>query len=373
MIAYSPWRRRSCRSSHLLTILAAAALGVSVPMSSWAMSPESAELSPEVVRTAVEKSLALLEKTSREYRNHRECFSCHHQALPTLALVEARRRGLAIDAENLKASIALTIKHLENGREQYLKGRGQGGKADTAGYALWTLDAGGWRADATTAAVAEYLVSYPKEEKYWRCSSRRPPTEASHFTTSFLALRGLKSYAVEEQQERIAVRFDNARQWFLENKGSDTEDRVFRLRGLRLLDAEEVELRAAVETLMAAQRNDGGWAQTDDRESDPYAAGVVLAALAEAGGVSRDDPRYRRGVRYLLKTQLDDGSWRVVSRSDPFQTYFESGFPHGADQFISAAASSWATIALLQTMPERAISKGGSERETGEGRPTLDQ
>jgi N-acyl-D-amino-acid deacylase len=55
---------------------------------------------------------------------------------------------------------------------------------------------------------------------------------------------------------------------------------------------------------------------------------------------------YQRGVRYLLDTQLADGSWRVRSRTLPTQTYFESGFPHGEHQFISAAGTQWATQAL---------------------------
>jgi hypothetical protein len=36
----------------------------------------------------------------------------------------------------------------------------------------------------------------------------------------------------------------------------------------------------------------------------------------------------------------------VKSRSFPFQPYFESGFPYGPDQWISAAGTSWATMAL---------------------------
>ncbi len=57
-------------------------------------------------------------------------------------------------------------------------------------------------------------------------------------------------------------------------------------------------------------------------------------------------------MRYLVDTQLEDGSWHVVTRAKPFQTYFETGFPHGKDQFISIAASSWATLALVLTIPE---------------------
>lgn len=81
--------------------------------------------------------------------------------------------------------------------------------------------------------------------------------------------------------------------------------------------------------------------------SDAYATGQALVALREAGTMAVTDPAYRRGVEYLLSTQLEDGSWYVRSRAIPFQPYFESGFPHGLDQWISAAATNWATRALL--------------------------
>ena len=53
-----------------------------------------------------------------------------------------------------------------------------------------------------------------------------------------------------------------------------------------------------------------------------------------------------------MSTQQSDGSWHVKSRSDPFQTYFESGYPHGKDQFISIAAAGWATTALALALPK---------------------
>lgn len=58
-------------------------------------------------------------------------------------------------------------------------------------------------------------------------------------------------------------------------------------------------------------------------------------ALREAGAISAADASYQRGVRFLLSTQLEDGSWYVQSRSLAFQPYFESGFPHGHDQWVS--------------------------------------
>jgi hypothetical protein len=106
-----------------------------------------------------------------------------------------------------------------------------------------------------------------------------------------------------------------------------------------------------VRELVRSQREDGGWGQTDAMDSDAYATGSALVALHQAGGLPTGDPVYQRGVAYLLKTQRDDGSWLVHTRSKPFQTYYESGFPHGKDQFISMAASAWATAALALACP----------------------
>ena len=63
--------------------------------------------------------------------------------------------------------------------------------------------------------------------------------------------------------------------------------------------------------------------------------------------MSPGDARYQGGVRYLVDSQMEDGSWLVRTRSPSFQPYFDSDFPHGYDQFISAAASNWAVMALL--------------------------
>jgi N-acyl-D-amino-acid deacylase len=134
-------------------------------------------------------------------------------------------------------------------------------------------------------------------------------------------------------------------------KAVDNEDRVFRLGSLALLDADDDLVQSAVDELCGKQRTDGGWAQLDDGESDAYATGTALVILRQSGRLSPDDDAYRRGLAYLLSTQCDDGSWHVRTRSKPIQTYFETGFPHGKDQFISAAATGWAVTALALSLP----------------------
>ena len=313
------------------------------------------EIAPEpaIIRSAIEKSLPLLTAGARgsmEKRNR--CFTCHNQGLPIMALSTAQSRGIAIDADELRKQVKFTADFLATNRENYLAGKGQGGQADTAGYALLALENGGWKPDATTDAVTEYLLQWQRDLVHWKPQSRRPPTEQSLFTSTYVALRGLRTFGTPEQRERTDRRREQVLAWLVKTPAEDNEDRVFRLRALHAAGAPEAEIRASVKALLDSQRADGGWAQLTDMTSDAYATATALVALHQAGGLATTDAAYLKGVRLLLATQLGDGSWHVKTRSEPIQTYFESGYPHGADQFISIAAAGWATTALALALPE---------------------
>jgi ketosteroid isomerase-like protein len=302
------------------------------------------EPSPAATRAAVERALPLVQRSAAEYTRQQRCFSCHHQAVALLALNLARAHGFTVDGELVSAQLAFTAASLRAGSEGYRQGRGQGGQVDTAGYALLALESGGWKPDETTAAVAEYLLQRDASLGHWRASARRPPSEQSEFTATYLALRALDAFATPAQKERVDARRAAAREWLLAAPARDTEDLVFRLWALHQLAAPEAA--TATRELLAAQRDDGGWSQAASLESDAYATGSALVALHQAGRLAAGDPAYRRGLAYLVTTQQPDGSWRVVTRSQPIQAYFETGFPYGKDQFISMAASCWAIAAI---------------------------
>lgn len=80
------------------------------------------------------------------------------------------------------------------------------------------------------------------------------------------------------------------------------------------------------------------------------------------GGIPVTQRSYQRGINYLLADQAADGAWLVLSRSYPLQKQFESGFPYGHNQWISAAASSWATMALILTVEAPVNFTGSGER-----------
>src|SRR4051794_35844778 len=143
---------------------------------------------PRAVRSAVEKALPLILKSTAEYPESRDCFSCHHQAVPVLALATAKRRGFAIPEEAIDEPVELTKADLLGAIENYRKGTGQGGGVTRAGYALLTLEVGGKEPDEVTDAVVGYLLKKDETRDHWRGTSNRPPSEASEFTATYLAL-----------------------------------------------------------------------------------------------------------------------------------------------------------------------------------------
>ena len=117
------------------------------------------------------------------------------------------------------------------------------------------------------------------------------------------------------------------------------------LLGLAWSHAPADAVQRSATALLATQRPDGGWAQLDGLETDAYATGQAMVAL-QAAGRPVSSAEYQRGVAYLLRTQFPDGSWLVRTRTFPVQPPKDSGFPHGRHQWISAAGTSWAAMAL---------------------------
>src|SRR5262249_31360593 len=73
----------------------------------------NAQASPDKLRAAVGKSLPLLERGAAGFAARRECFSCHHQALPVLALAEAKARGFKVDGDGLQGQLGHTAGFLD--------------------------------------------------------------------------------------------------------------------------------------------------------------------------------------------------------------------------------------------------------------------
>lgn len=305
---------------------------------------------PDPARSAVMAAVPKLMAGAVGHAEQKTCFACHNQAIPALALFVAGKRGIDVPKKFFTAQSEHIAGFLAANKEEFLTGKGTGGQATTAGYALFALELNGHQSDDITSAVAKYLLKFQSNRDHWGTTSDRPPTEASHFTTTYFVIRALKYWGEKADREEIERRIENAKTWLIKTAAKDTEDRVFRLLAMKEAGVDAKELAAASWELLKTQREDGGWGQLEFLTSDAYATGSALYALYHAADLKVDSPTYRAGISFLIKTQLPDGTWYVKSRSKPFQQYYESGFPHQKDQFISISASGWATVALILAM-----------------------
>ena len=216
-------------------------------------------------------------------------------------------------------------------------------------------------ADGMTDAMVYNMVSEQMADGSWirggavqrggPSPAARAPMQDSDIVRTAQALRAIRTYGWEGRKADLNSHVEAARLWLLRAKPVYNEEFVMQLLGLYWAGEKAATIGLQGRKLIEQQATNGGWSQNPYLPTDSYATGQTLFALSEAGILKPADPVYRRGVDYLLRTQHEDGSWHVKSRSPELQPYFQSGFPYDHDQWISMAATAWATIALALASP----------------------
>ncbi len=298
------------------------------------------------VRTALERSIPLLQRTDVTFIQKSGCVSCHNNTLTAMTIAAARKNGLPVNDQTARKQLKTIASFIDSWRERALQGVGIPGDSDTVSYILIGMAAENYPPDAATDALARYLKSRQLPDGRWWILAHRPPLESSDIEVTAASMRAIQVYAPKAQRTEYEKAVQLAADWLVKAQPKTTEDRAFQLLGIGWAGVNKETIRIAARELLGEQRPDGGWAQLPSLPSDGYATGQALVALKESSALAVSDPAYKRGTQFLLNTQLEDGSWYVKSRSIPIQPFFESDFPHGHDQFISATATNWATMAL---------------------------
>ena len=298
-------------------------------------------------RAALDRSIPLLQKSDVAFMKKSGCVSCHNNNLTAMTIAGARKQGVRIDDSVARAQVKAIANYIEGNRERYLQGIPIAGGTDTAAYILLGLAAEGWPSDPATDAIARYVKSRQKTDGSWPTFGGRPPIESSDIQNTATAMRAIQIYMLKSQRAQYEKSVQLAAEWIAKAQPLTTEDRVFQLLGLTWAGGKQELAVQAARALLKEQRSDGGWSQTPWLPSDAYATGQALVALREAGMLTPSDAPYQSGAQFLMKTELEDGSWYVRSRTIPFQPFFDSGFPYGLDQFISIAGTNWAAMALV--------------------------
>lgn len=307
---------------------------------------------PARIRESAGRNLALLQQSQKNWFDVQRCDSCHHQYQPALAYRAAREHGIPFDEAIARADAAKAFTYADLDRAVQYSWIIEPAVDDA--YRLIAADAAGVRPSVTTAVMARLLAARQNRGGDWPSHRQRPPSSYSNVTFTALGLRAIQLYAHPTQKADVAAHVALARRWLLSHAAVDTEERTYKLLGLKWSGGNRAALAAATRDLQKTQEADGGWASLDGRVSDVYSTGQALVALHDGGGVPITDANWQRGIDYLLKTQAADGSWHTASRLYPpaplSPPYFESGLPYGHDQFLSAQGGAWAVMALTYAL-----------------------
>lgn len=304
------------------------------------------------VPVAVEQAMTLVAKQSHNFIRTAGCNSCHAQDLPSTALGMARDRGIPTPREVEQLPVAMTGVTPERIMDL------GAAAVSSIGWEMMDRAANHQLPDSYTDAAVHYVKAMQTAEGKWLGpDGRRPPMNSGDMQTTAMAIFTLRTFAPAAQQADTAARLARAAAWLEKAVAKTTQERAFQLLGLAWAGGSAKVIGEAARGLVATQRADGGWSQLAAMESDAYATGQALYALHTAAKMAVSAPVYQKGVDYLLNSQAADGSWLVRTRSIWVQPYFESGFPYAHDQWISAAGTAWASMALTLTAEPQKLSK----------------
>jgi ankyrin repeat protein len=351
-----------------LTVLDIARLHGETPVVEWLVKCGAKSTNPDLpvlnarrdntIQSAIQASLPLIQRADASFVPKAACVSCHNNSFAAMAVGAARKSGFRVDEATSAQQVKSNIVGLEKLRD-YLHQGFFVPVQDTFGpfvasYILLGLDAEHYKPDLNTDAVAMYLKSHQSPDGQWTypAADTRPPICSQYIGQTALSMRALQLYAPKVDKAAYDQAIQLAASWIAKAQSTNNDDRSYRLLGLAWAGTDKDATRRAMRELLATQRPDGGWSDLESMESSAFATGKSLYALQTAG-LPASEAAYQRAVKFLLNTQLEDGSWYVRTRAMGFQPYFDGGFPHGFDQWISAAGTSWATVALSQASEAR--------------------
>jgi ankyrin repeat protein len=302
--------------------------------------------------SSVERAVNLLLPTAPVGYQKRGCISCHSQALVAIAAAEARKKGIAINEEMAQTNLKQIVASYKSVGELAMQGDQPGGNIIAIGYTMMALAVEQYPFDKITAELIHAAAALQLPDGSWTPNGvSRPPMEDTLVTATAMGARALTLYPLADRKHQVEEKVRRAQRWLLAVDARSAEDRAMKLMGLVWTKAPRSAVEGAVRQILGQERSGGGWPQRDGMELDAYATGISLYALHTAG-ISATNGAYLQGVRFLQQNQYQDGSWLVKTRSYPTQPYFETGYPFGNNQFISAGAASWSVLAIAYTLSD---------------------
>jgi hypothetical protein len=338
----------------LMIVAGSLVTGIFVLSGFTAKRPAVTPIPAATIRQAAEKGLSLLEKSGYLFtrRSKPTCASCHHNSLTSMAAAIAREKEVPVTDSFTKYRVIATVQSLAHSGNPNL--------IDdfltvnfAAPYFLLALHADRYPPDFHTDLAVDYLISQARPDGRFQAETGRIPLESGDIHLTALAIRAIRLYAAPAKTGQVNRLVERTRKWLEASHPDQQQEFAFQLLGLYWCGSSVQDMEKTAAILLSLQNPDGGWSQMPTLGSDAYATGQMLYALYESGMLHPEDQAYQKGIGFLLNRQGIDGGWVVMTRSFPIQPFFSSDFPpYDENQYISAAASNWSEMALLNALPD---------------------
>jgi ankyrin repeat protein len=318
-----------------------------------------------LVTQAVGKSLVSIQTGMKSFTEKAKCVACHHHGLGLMTLAYAAQAKLEVDPkliglymgqmqEDGKAGAA--VMHAAATNPKLIKmvpAVDIGDFPYGAAYFMGAARTLGAPPNPGFAEVSVVVGGQQRANGLWRHGFERGSMQHSYFTTCALTVEALKKYWPADRKADLDQRMAKALNWAKSTKTECAEDLAGKLLLLKAAGGSKEEIEVAAKDLELAQAPEGGWRPPHLSRSDAYTTGLSIFALRTAAGRAGSYSAIDRGLKFLVRTQDEDGTWYVPKQVAAYNNHFDASFPHGYAQYASFAGTCWATIGMIEALGMR--------------------
>ena len=278
-------------------------------------------------REAAQRGLDWLQQGAPDWTGKSKCFGCHVQSQVLMGQAVALKQGYRVNLRSVRA-----LNDFVRGQNSWGSWWSPPVSATVFGAmgVAYAADILGIESDSGFPDMHPYskglllessdrLVERQEKDGAFPLDLPEPPIIQGQFMTTANSLVAIERAAAHSGDPRYKLAAERGLAWIGAHEPETTQDKIFKVIALMHYGTPDQKRSAwsVVEMLTTEQQSDGGWKENAASDgSNAIATGQVLYAFKQAG-VSIHSPMFRRGVDYLLKTQVNDpvpdnGSWNPV-------------------------------------------------------------